>query len=203
MISWLCWTNNICTVLLSVLLWTQSIALATVDLIPYQRALNTKTLQANIVQKNSDGTSSRGILYIQRPGKVRISYIPHNTFDIVSDGKTIIQYNGLKKQSHASSLNNTPFAFLLRSFSFHNNKDVAVKKIEKQKNMTRITVCNPKKPHSGSIELQFTPISKPNTGYQLSGWTIIAAQGQKTDIALSNIRINEKIPHRYFQIARS
>ena len=172
-----------------------------VDLTPYQRALNSLTLQANIIQKNDDRTRSHGKIYIQRPGKIRITYYPQNTFDIISDGKKIIQYDGRKKQSHSTSVTNTPFAFLLNTFSFHNNKEILVKAFRKGREVSKIEVYNKRRPHSGYVKLYFTENQKK--GPQLLGWTLVGPQGQKTAIHLSHVKINAKIPDHYFRIEKA
>ena len=170
---------------------------ASVDLIPYQRALNVKTLQADMRQ--SDGTSiSKGKIYIQRPGKLRIIYFPEKTLEIVSDGKKIVQYDWRTNQSHAMKVKDNPFEFLLGYFSFHTNPCLQICSVTKGTKETTIKVQHTKHRHSGHVILRFSEC-KGRAPF-LSGWTICGAQGETIHVTLDNVIIDQPLHASVFGI---
>ena len=121
----------------------------------------------------------------------------------LSDGTKIVQYDGRKKHSHSTQIKNTPFAFLLDHFSFHNNKDILVKDIKKGEKQTTVVMYNKKRPHSGCVEVRFAERPTNYSGPKLIGWTLVGPQGQRTHIHLSNIETNKHIPEHYFKIVKA
>ena len=69
-----------------------------------------KTLQGEFTQTGPKGNVSRGVFYLQKPGKMRFEYAAPNPFVIVSDGSWVTIKNRSKDKADQYPLSQTPLA---------------------------------------------------------------------------------------------
>ncbi|MEN3929572.1 outer-membrane lipoprotein carrier protein LolA [Microvirga sp. W0021] len=147
------------------------------------RFFNTlNTMQADFVQIGGDGKRMKGVLYLERPGRVRFSYNPPSAMEIISDGKNVAIKDGKLNTSDVYSINQTPLKFLLRD-PINLGKDLKLVEIDRDPTSTQITLED-----STTIGGRAQIVLYFDTAVQnLSRWQIHDAQGFVTTVILSNI----------------
>ena len=167
---------------------------AAADLSKYNRHLNgIKSLKASLEQICPNGKKMHGKLYIQKPGKLRLNYEPANTLQLFSDGKRLIQYDGVHKESNSMQLQNSPLYFLLTSGQLENL--ALVQQVIPGPKWTQVIVKSRQDPDAGVIKLVFQ-----ESPLHLIRWVLTDAQGNKTVVTLSNIELNKPIPAQALQL---
>ena len=167
---------------------------ALVDLSRYNGHLNSiKSLKASLEQICPNGNTMHGKLYIQKPGKLRLVYEPADTLELLSDGKRLIQYDGVHKESNSMQLESSPLYFLLTSGQLENL--ALVQQVIPGPKWTQVIVKSKQDPDAGVIKLVFQ-----ENPLQLMRWVLTDSQGNKTVVTLSNIELNKPIPVQAFQL---
>jgi outer membrane lipoprotein-sorting protein len=154
---------------------------------------NLKNLKTSFIQISPNGTKSTGMLYLKKPGKLRLIYDPHGSIELISNGKNLIHYDGRTKENSSVALRDTPLYFLLEK---GNLEELAqVQKIILDKKWSQIIVTNKRDPESGSVTLVFqeNPIA-------LVRWILVEADGRRTIVTLSNWKTNLTIHPKTFEM---
>lgn len=166
------------------------------EIAKYENYLNSlKTLSGDFTQTNSRGEMAQGTIQIARPGRMRLTYAPPSGLIIVADGKWLVTHDRQADELNYVSLENTPAAFILRPHVRFSG-DVAVTSIVPQENdTTEISLVRREDPDSGYITLVFKddPVA-------LKEWRVVDAQGIQTQVVLSNLQSNVKLPAGLFRI---
>ena len=151
-------------------------------------------LKADFEQINTDGSIDTGILYIRRPGKMRLEYAaPNNTLVIAGAGSVAIFDNKTKNGPILFPLKRTPLNFLLKDNVKLNDKKITEHK--EDNNKTFIVVQDIQKVSNGKIKMVFS-----NNPINLLGWVLTNQSEQETSVILKNINKNIKIPLYLFNI---
>lgn len=165
-----------------------------------------KTLKATVVQKNPRGDVQQGVLYIRRPGHMRLVYQAPCLLDMMATDNRLTLYDGQRKHTQSMSLHKTPLSFLL---SGRIEDQVSVQRVIHHAPYITWVVTWNKNPQSGSIHLTFkdVPIPQKSTKssyttphWTLTGWTMIDAHGQTTAVQLNHIQINGPLPPETFKM---
>lgn len=148
--------------------------------------------QARFTQRGFDGTSLSGNFYIWRPGRLRFEYdAPVKDF-IVADGVLIYFYDDQQRQTSTAPVGTTLADFLLRK-NARLDGDLTVRSVKEQGGLITYTIQQTADPASGTLLVNFT-----QNPFQLKSWTIVDAQGLKTDLVLTNFNIGTPIPPSLF-----
>ncbi len=150
-------------------------------------------LKASLEQICPNGKKMYGKLYIQKPGKLRLIYEPAKTLELLSDGKRLIQYDGVHKESNSMQLESSPLYFLLTSGQLQNL--ALIQQVIPGPKWTQIIVKSKQDPDAGIIKLVFQ-----ENPLHLIRWVLTDPQGNKTVVTLSNIQLNKPIPAQAFQL---
>jgi outer membrane lipoprotein-sorting protein len=142
---------------------------------------------AEFLQINEDGGSASGSLLMQRPGKLRFSYAPPAKQFIVSDGYTITYVDPIARETTAGPLSATPLAVLVAP-EVRLSGDVTVTGFERGAGVFRVTLRKTAEPDQGTLLLAFSdrPLS-------LSYWIVVDAQKKATRVAISDLKLGQKI----------
>ena len=153
------------------------------------------TVKANFEQINSDGSIDTGVLYIRRPGKMRLEYAaPNNALVIAGAGSVAIFDDKTKNGPTLFPLKHTPLNLLLeKNVNLNNSYIISEHKINGKN--TFIIVQDPKRLAQGKIKMVFS-----NNPIALVSWTITDQSNQKTKINLSEFKEKIKIPLYLFSI---
>jgi outer membrane lipoprotein-sorting protein len=142
---------------------------------------------AEFQQINEDGGTASGALLMQRPGKLRFSYAPPAQQFVVSDGSTITYVDPIARETTAGPLSATPLAVLVAPVVRFSG-DVTVTAFERGPGALRVTLRKTAEPDQGSLQLAFSdrPLS-------LSYWVVVDAQKKTTRVAISDVKLGQKI----------
>jgi len=137
--------------------------------------------KGRFVQTDPRGVTTRGELYLKRPGKARFDYEPPSGLLVVSDGGKVSIHDARLKTFESYPLMATPLSlFLARQVRL--DQGVVVSRVARFADGFAITARDGKKQAEGQITLTFT--EKP---LRLAGWTVTDAQGASTRIQLIDL----------------
>ncbi len=154
-----------------------------------------KTAQAEFTQINSDGTVSTGVVYIQRPGRVRFEYAPpDDTLVLASAGNVAIFDPKSNQPPEQYPLKRTPLNLILAARVDLGKAKMVVGHTQDGAT-TRVRAQDPENPEYGSIELVFTadPVA-------LRQWVIRDDQGGETTVILGELTRGASYPTSLFSI---
>lgn len=155
----------------------------------------TRTMTADFKQTAMDGRVATGKFMLQRPGKVRFAYEQGSPFLIVANGKSLAMINYDTAQVQRYPIGATALSVLLES-----NPNLARFARTLSSSPTQLTVeaRDPKKPEYGVITLFFARDAAAPAGLALYAWRVLDANGNVTQIELSNTRFNVAVPAKAF-----
>ncbi len=152
-----------------------------------------KSLQADFIQFNQDGSLSKGKFFLARPGKFRFDYSTPANMQVISDGQDIRSYeNG--ERSDSISLESTPAYLILRK-NLKLSGDITITSMEPRTGEFSVTLVNTRDPDAGSMTLIFK-----ESPFELMRWVVNDLQGNITQVALHNLVYDEKLPSQLFHL---
>ncbi len=153
-----------------------------------------KSVRCLFTQSDPQGNLSSGTLWMRRPGKARFQYDPPAQLLVVSDGANVMVYDRRLKTFDQYALGLTPLGLLL-SKDVRLDKGVGISAVVDTGRGFSITAQNVRKPREGSLILDFAdgPLA-------LSGWTVVDAQGQRTQVALGQMTQELSLDPRLFTL---
>ena len=148
------------------------------------------TLQANFSQTNNTGDIMTGALFIKKPGKIRFSYDPPSSLQIVSKQQALLIFDPKNSGSGPLTypLSSTPLGFLIKN-------DLSsligeVDKVFESDDFISLNVPNPQ--YHLTIEFNKNPVS-------LIGWKFRNQLGETIKVTLNNIQKNDYISNEIFK----
>jgi outer membrane lipoprotein-sorting protein len=154
-----------------------------------------QTLIAHIEQQDPKGRVAKGILYIKKPGKMRLTYLPQKSIELITVGDRLVKYDWATKESDSISLANTPLQFLMQVSGKFTDQAKVEQWIPGPK-WTQIILRSKQDPEAGQIKLIFQ--EKPS--FRLFRWVLIDVNGNKTIVTLEKLDINIPIASQVFEM---
>ena len=151
-----------------------------------------KTLSADFVQVSENGDIRKGKIYVNLPGKLRISYEEPNDLLITSMGFWLVVQNRELKQTNNYPLNKTPLNIFLNQKLDLENNNYDINFYEKNGVVT-LKFLNNKETVGTSFELFF----KTNP-VQLKKWEITDELDNKTSVLFQNLKTGIQHSHLLF-----
>ena len=151
-----------------------------------------QTLKADFTQIGPDGEPAEGVIYMRRPGLLRVEYAPPVPVLIVGDGFLIHYHDKELGQIDDWFIYDTPLGALTKEVTRF-GEDVDVTAFVERGGRIGITVVQEDDPTGGSLTLflDADPL-------RLTHWRVRDAQGHATTITLHNLRTNIRLPRRLF-----
>jgi outer membrane lipoprotein-sorting protein len=153
------------------------------------------SFQSNFVQVNADGSKSKGVLYVKRPGRARFEYAPPNkNLVIVAGGQVVIFDPKSKEPPEQYPLSRTPLNLILAQ-----NIDLAAAKgVVGHQEVGKATIVrwqDAKHPEYGTIDLVFSdnPIA-------LTKWIITDDIGNQTSVSLGALQGGQSLSSNLFSM---
>lgn len=144
------------------------------------------TAEAPFVQVNADGSKSKGIIFIQRPGRARFEYTAPNKNLVLAAGGTVVIFDAKSNQPPEQyPLARTPLNLILAQ-----NVDLSAAKMVvahgEVGNATIVRAQDPKHPDYGTIDLVFSqnPVA-------LTKWIITDDIGNQTSVTLGPLQVGK------------
>ncbi len=154
--------------------------------------LNLKTLEADFIQIGPRGNISKGKLYLDLPGKIRIDYKQPNNLLITSQGFWLYIQDRKLKQTNNVPIKQTPLNYLLKKNIDFNNKSLDLK-IKKEAGLIILSIKELNKLDESKLILQFS--EKP---LNLKKWVIEDEFNNQTNVLLQNLHLGIKRSHLLF-----
>ncbi len=152
-----------------------------------------KTLTGGFAQISTTGAYADGKVYLQRPGKMRLTYNPPVKTEMIVRNGTIIYHDMEFRQVTYYPLNATPLAALLQEdLSF--DKDVRIVDLAQGPGVIELTLVDRDDPGMGSVTLVFS-----DSPLALRKWAVVDAQGIMTQVSLLNPQIGVKVDPKQFE----
>ena len=152
------------------------------------------TLKSNFLQTASTGERSGGVLFLDRPGKMRVQYDEPSPILLVSDGAYVIYVEKNLEQISHLPISQTPLRALIE-------KDVnlqdwyKIKDIERGLGTLRLTLTMKDDLSLSSVQLLFS--DRP---MQLRQWTIRDQQGVEVRVSLMDMQRGAKFDPKLFEV---
>ncbi len=138
------------------------------------------TLKSRFLQENPDGSISEGVLYLDRPGKLRFEYDPPDPYLILVKDKWLIFVDKELPQTTYIAVEKTPAFFLtIKYIDFSKGLDIS--RFEHRDGAIRMDIQQSGDDDAGSVTLIFS--DKPLT---LRKWRSYGVDGGVTDTTLIN-----------------
>lgn len=155
------------------------------------------TMRASFTQTDRQGKTTRGMMTLKRPGKIRFDYGKGADLLVVSNGKSLYMIDYEVNQVQRWPIKKSPLGALLDP-----NRDV--KRYGKlvpttNKNVISINVRDPNRPEFGTINMIFVRSSKAPGGWQLTNWVALDAQNHRTTVRLTNHRYGVSVAESTFR----
>jgi len=146
-----------------------------------------RSLRSHFVQTASHGGVAEGTIYLRRPGRLRIDYLPPTPLQLFADGTWLIYLDRELEQVNQVPLSATPASFLVRD-RIRLSGDVAVERIVRRRGAINLYLSQADDADAGRMILTLAenPLS-------LRGWTVIDGQGVETTVTLTDPAINPDI----------
>lgn len=165
------------------------------DLARISNYLNaTETIEGTFVQVDPGGVVSQGDFYMRRPGRLRFEYAPPNPTLIVADGFWVAAIDARDGLADRVPLSETPLNLLLKA-DVDLRREGSVTEIERSEDQLAVTARDPDGRTPGEITMVFS-----NNPLELRQWIVVDAQGEKTTVALRDMRSNVDLPAALFVI---
>jgi outer membrane lipoprotein-sorting protein len=155
------------------------------------------TMRANFTQTDRNGQGMRGVITLQRPGKIRFQYAPGIPLLVVSDGSALTMVDYEVKQVQRWPIRNSPLAVLLDP-----NRDVSrYGKLQatNDPNVIAVEVRDRAHPEFGVITLIFVRKASAPGGLELTSWVALDSQNKRTTVRLSGHQYDIAIPANTFR----
>ncbi|NOZ42947.1 MAG: outer membrane lipoprotein carrier protein LolA [Alphaproteobacteria bacterium] len=150
------------------------------------------SMRSEFIQQAPDGTTMQGMLYLERPGKLRFDYGKKAPFLLVSNGTMLTFIDYQVKQVSRWPIRKTPLGILVdKTIKF--GSSVKIPDIVRFAGLVKVPVFDPKRRQYGHIVLIFE-----QSTLELRAWQSVDAQGYVTRVALVNPVYNVKINPKRF-----
>ena len=152
------------------------------------------TFKSNFLQTASTGERSGGVLFLDRPGKMRVQYDEPSPILLVSDGSYVIYVEKNLEQISHFPIAQTPLRVLIE-------KDVdlqawyKIKDIKRGPGTLRLTLIMKDDLSLGSVQLLFS--DRP---MQLRQWTIRDQQGIEVRVSLMDMQRGARFDPKLFEV---
>lgn len=164
-------------------------AIASFELESVETHLNSiKTLEADFIQTNADGSSSSGKIWLKKPGKLRFEYEDPDSLLIVANLGFLVVIDKLSDSPAQRYLTkSTPLSFFLEELVSISKENFNFD-IDKSENLVKITMPT----FTNQRRSELIVIFKLNP-LILTGWIIKTAGDEMIEIELIEPKLNKSI----------
>ena len=150
------------------------------------------TMRAAFFQTSSEGGTAEGIFYLNRPGRLRVEYLPPTPVLIVGDGLFLHFHDTELGQVNDWPIFDTPLG-ALSSDEVKFNDDLVVTDFHRRSGALAITLVKREDSGLGSLTLFFS-----EAPMEFKQWKVIDEQGLVTTVALLDVETNIELDNRLF-----
>ena len=167
------------------------------DTLRIQRYLNSiTTFKADFTQIGPKGGVAQGVIYISRPGRLRVQYKPPAKLLIVATRVFLIVYDGEYDGVQHIPLRANPAGILIQKDLKLSGK-IKVLGFNRGGATIAIRLGWTDAPERGKMIIRF--IKEP---LSLLGWSVVDARGRSTRVIFENIKTGIKLDDKLFKFIR-
>ncbi len=188
-------------ILLIISLWMTAGSVSAQELNLSQISTYLNSMQAataKFVQANPDKTLAQGVLYIQKPGKIRYEYTTPADSLVISDGRAL---GVIDKKSNRGAqlydLRKTPLDILLQG-NIDLQSSGVVRNISSDGVKTQVIAVDPKNARNGTLTMVFT-----GNPVELRQWVVTDRSGKNTTVILNDLKIRNSVQSDLFDIRKA
>ena len=164
-----------------------------VDIARIEAYLNTmQSLRSKFVQFSSGGGVAEGIIYIERPKRLRLQYNKPSNIQVYANGNWLAHVDTDLEAVWHVPLKATPAAFLVGD-RIKLSGDITVERVMRDARTVSVSLIQTDGPDTGRFVLTFS--DSPLT---LRKWTVTDMQGVSTSVSLLGPTFNVAIPREIF-----
>ncbi|OJT98417.1 MAG: hypothetical protein BGN82_11260 [Alphaproteobacteria bacterium 65-7] len=153
-----------------------------------------RTMQSGFVQIGPDGAVDQGMLFIEKPGRIRFQYNPPSPVLIVATGGTVYVHNARLNTVDHYSLSDTPLGLLLNEkVDLARNRSVIG--VQERDGAIIVNARTSTNRNTSNITLVFT-----SGNIELRQWTVRDNQGGDTTVALQNPQLGPALESTLFTV---
>lgn len=141
------------------------------------------TAQARFLQIASTGNYAEGILYLQRPNRMRLQYAPPAELLMVANGSHLVYYDRELDQVSYIALGDTPLGVLLRETIRFDDPAITITDLRETEGVVEVVLIQTKDPSQGALTLVFA-----RNPIELRQWRVLDSQNTEVAVSLFNIR---------------
>jgi outer membrane lipoprotein-sorting protein len=150
--------------------------------------------KGRFIQTDARGSVTQGTFLLQRPGKARFAYDPPAGLTMASNGSVVAILNTRLKTFESYPLGVTPLSIFLAK-EIRLDRGVVISRVDRKADGFSILARDGKRQAEGQIELTFA-----DAPMQLTGWTLIDAQGQPTRVQLQDFAPSGPLGNSQFEL---
>lgn len=159
----------------------------------YLQAL--RTAEGGFRQTNPNGSTQTGRFYLAKPGRIRFEYAAPKGAMVIADGSWVGVFDPKSNRNPTRyPLDRTPLSILLRD-RISLAEPGLVLGATRDAGGTHVTVVDPRSPQDGRMTMTFS-----ENPIQLRQWEIRTASGQRTRVALTELRTGVSVSRSLFNI---
>jgi outer membrane lipoprotein-sorting protein len=151
------------------------------------------SLKARFLQVAPNGTTSEGVAWLQRPGRLRFQYDPPSPLLLVAGHGLVVFHDAQLNQTSNIPLSRTALGILLAD-RIALSGDVTVTGMQRLPGQLGVTLVRTANPAEGSLTLYFS--EKP---LALRQWSVLDAQRQETRVTLYNAELGGTFDPKLFE----
>ncbi len=152
------------------------------------------TLKARFLQVAPNGGISEGVVWLERPGKMRFQYDPPNPFLLVANYGLVVFDDRKLMQTSNIPLSQTPLGIILAD-KVKLSGDVEIIGLQRQPGEIQVTLQRTNSPSDGNITLIFS-----DQPLALQQWRVVDQQRQETSVKLFNVELGGKFDPVLFKV---
>lgn len=159
---------------------------------------NVKSLKASFVQTASNGSSAEGVLYVEKPNRIRMEYGEPTNVLIVGNGDYIVYNDKDLDQVTNIDYDDIPASLILANNIKIDGKQISVSNYYEDAGSTVITLRYPSKPEIAPITMTFT-----NNPFALRQWSIVDPQSVEVIVSLYNVETDVDLSADLFKFKKN
>ncbi|GGK40960.1 outer-membrane lipoprotein carrier protein LolA [Salinarimonas ramus] len=152
-------------------------------------------LTGRFSQVGSDGRRYTGIIYVDRPGRLRFEYDAPATIQVIADGRSVVVRDSQLNTQDMYPISQTPLKFLLGD-RIRLGQDIQVLGVERTSDEVDVLLRD-STTFAGSSDIRLTFDQGLS---ELKEWRIVDAQGFETRVSLSGVQRHAGLDSGLFRI---
>ncbi len=152
-----------------------------------------RSMKARFLQVAPDGAITRGVVWLERPGRMRFQYDPPSPLLLVAGHGLVVFYDASVNQTSNFPISSTPLGILL-SDHVKLGGGVTVTGMQRMPGQLQVSLVRTASPGDGTLTLVFA-----DNPLVLRQWTVVDAQRRETRVTLYDAQLGGNFDSQLFE----